>query len=774
MKSFIKIFKISLIEILFSAFIICSTIPVFAQSVFNRNDNYDFRGDHYLSAGGTNPDNFNLFIESESDFRLFKLHIKKDRLHLGAAWLANQYRVDMNNDGSWEQNWTSSNEITVTYTYPNPPNGINADHTIKIEIQYSDGLGQTTNRTKYEQITIFSTPRVYFDSDNNSFIQLRDEDASTKIPVLMVEGFDPISEKFPELYYNLTWDLINTDLYPNGYEVFILNFNDGGRDLRLNADVLLKAIEKVHEICPNYKIALAGLSMGGPIGRYALAKKEDQGGTHDVGLFMSYDSPQHWAHVSPDLQDWIKMQNPNEGVIGILQANLQSVGAKQMLGYNTYDPSHTFREQFYNELNALNGDGYPHQSYNVSVSNGNFNATWGYESVGRHLMTLKINDNLIKDVPAVQMDCGTGSMITDITMKRYGDIFSNPLINIYYELEIIFNPAYTPTWSGLDLVDYDIDQITGDITTIGYSKFDDYVVQTTPLEHHELSQLTRNSIMSWLNKNSNITVNYNLQEGGSVSPDNYQVQILHGIPITVQPQIVNVNGKQITYNFWKWEDGNTNNPRTFYTSHDVSHTATMKGTDITNISTTYTANNQRRIVKAYNSSLHKVYESMGKVWYETSTDDGSTWSVINNGKPITANDAKLPAIAYREGLSEILLVYQEDTKLVLHFYDANSYQTPLYTYDISLPAGVSYSENLHPAVAWRSSGQVMVVYDIPSAWGVTPGICGEKKLIHKFKCFDENTRTYIFNTILRTAYKRKLLSSSCYGIIKCRYYYAHK
>ena len=61
----------------------------------------------------------------------------------------------------------------------------------------------------------------------------------------MVEGFDPLNENFAELYYNLTLELVNTDLYPNGYEVFILNFNEGGRDLRLNANVVSKAIEKV-------------------------------------------------------------------------------------------------------------------------------------------------------------------------------------------------------------------------------------------------------------------------------------------------------------------------------------------------------------------------------------------------------------------------------------------------------------------------------------------------------------------------------------------------
>ncbi len=416
-----------------------------AQLNFSRDDSYDFSGKHYLRAGGSDLDNFNIFIESNSDFRRFKLHIIKSRLNLGASYSANKYRVDMNNDGTWEQHWTTSNEKTVSYYYPNPTNGVSETNIIKVEIEYvENGSGKTTKRTKTHQITTFSTTRVYANSENDVIVQLRDEDCSSKIPVLMVEGFDPLNENYPEKYYNLTWDLVNSDLYPNGYEVFILDFNDAGRDLRLNADVVLKAVEKVHEICPNYKIALAGLSMGGLVSRYALSKTEHQSDTHPVGLFLSYDSPQNHAHISPELQDWIKGQDDNEDAIKMLQDNLKAMTAKQMLWYNTYDADHTLSNEFFDEINLLNGDGYPDDCLNASLTNGNLNATWGYGSVGRDLMTLKINNNLLKSVSAVEFDCGSGSKITDITMTRYGDIFSNPFIRIYYELSMVFNPVFIP------------------------------------------------------------------------------------------------------------------------------------------------------------------------------------------------------------------------------------------------------------------------------------------------------------------------------------------
>ena len=561
----------------------------------------------------------------------------------------------MNNDGIWEQEWTTSNEKTISYNYPNPSNGISENHTIKIEIYYSNILGQHWTRTRNYQVIVFSTPRVYVNAENYVFIQLRDENCINKIPVLLVEGFDPLNEKYPETYYNLTWDLVNNDLYPNGYEVFILNFHDGGRDLRLNADVLLKCLEKIHEICPNYQIAVGGLSMGGPITRYALAKKENQGKDHHVGLFMSYDSPQKGAHANPNLQDWIKIQDPNQGVIGILQNNLNSIAARQMLLYNTYDPNHVYHNAFYDELDALNGDGYPHKSYNVAVSNGNLDATWGYGSVGRHLMTLKVNDFLIKDVPAVPFDCGTGSLMTDITMTRYGDIFPNPFVWIYYELSIIFNPAYIPTWSALDLVNPQINTINGNITSFDRSKFDDFVMQTHPLQHHELSNETRNAILDWLDLDFNLQVAYNLINGGNLSPINNFLNILHGVLFQVSPTSIYVNGKPVDYNFLNWWDGNTSNPRKLFTSHNVTRQVFLKGHKVSNTSSAISSNSQRKMIFD-GTKYHLVYEDQGEIYY-TNSGDGVNWipeervsngSGLNRGACIASDYSSTIAVTWQE------------------------------------------------------------------------------------------------------------------------------
>src|SRR5262249_37950726 len=153
-----------------------------------------------------------------------------------------------------------------------------------------------------------------------------------KIPVLLVEAIDVANETFPEQYYRSAFDLITKDLYrDNNCEVFILNFHKGGQDIRLNADVVSRALDAIHAVSPTYQVVVVGLSMGGVITRYALAKTEAQGGDHHVGLFISYDSPQGrlgGANVNPDLQDKLFLQDSTIAAIAALQHVFQSDAAK--------------------------------------------------------------------------------------------------------------------------------------------------------------------------------------------------------------------------------------------------------------------------------------------------------------------------------------------------------------------------------------------------------------------------------------------------------------
>lgn len=676
---------------------------LFAQTAFYQDNNFDFRGTHVIRVSGSNLNNFKIFVHSNSDIKKFKLKIKRSDLSLSPHLLANKFRVDMNNDGVWEQNWTATSEKTIIFDYPEPTNGVVQEYQLRLDIKYHNYVGQYVGtETRYHPIKIYATPRVFPDSDGNVFIQLRDEDASQKKPVLLVEGFDPLNENFPERYYTLTESLINNRLYPDNCAVFILNFKDGGGDIRQNAQVLKKCIQKIQQLSPNYRIAVGGLSMGGLVSRYALAEMEEEGQEHNAGLFFSFDSPQDGAHISPEMQDWIKGQNRDEEAIRNLQDNLKSIAAKQMLRYNTYDEYHTFYNNFFNDLNAKNGDGYPHKSYNVAISNGNFDATWGYSSVGRDLMTLKINDNLINSVSAVKLDCGTGSKMTDITGSRYVDIYHNPFLRIYYELNTVFNPVFIPTWSGIDLVNPYVNELTGNIESHNGSKFNDYLVQSTALEHHELSMLSENKVMTWLNRGFNLDVTYELPFTSTTVPeDNYHLKIMEPAPVSVAPVNVTLRGNTVTYNHSHWNDGVVDNPRNFYPKQNEEYTSFMKGSLVTETAKPTGSNSGRRIVKTKNGKTFIVHEDNARVYMSKSDNNGSTWQedlIISRFGEVCKN----PSIAVSSNMVFVTWFNQTIGKIEYREYNATTSTWGA----IQNAASISYTNTIIPAPAIAVSEQV--------------------------------------------------------------------
>ena len=58
-------------------------------------------------------------------------------------------------------------------------------------------------------------------------------------------------------------------------------------------------------------------------------------------------------------------------------------------------------------------------------------------------------------------------------------------------------------------------------------------------------------------------------------------------------------------------------------------------------------------------TLHMVYESSGHVWYETSKDEGASWILMNDGKPLDNGYGKLPSIDY---------IYYNDTNNNIEYY----------------------------------------------------------------------------------------------------------
>ncbi len=103
-----------------------------------------------------------------------------------------------------------------------------------------------------------------------------------------------------------------------------------------------------------------------------------------------------------------------------------------------------------------------------------------------------------------------------------------------------------------------------------------------------------------------------------------------------------------------------------FTSEGANVYANYKSLQLTNNSNAYSFNGQTKFLKTEEGHLHNVYESMNTVWYERSTDGGTTWEIMNGGMPLTYNvggaNAKSPAISCSNdgSLPFIYITYQID------------------------------------------------------------------------------------------------------------------
>lgn len=81
---------------------------------------------------------------------------------------------------------------------------------------------------------------------------------------------------------------------------------------------------------------------------------------------------------------------------------------------------------------------------------------------------------------------------------------------------------------------------------------------------------------------------------------------------------------QWPYSFAGWTDDlSGSNSRTLTPTGNTTLTSLYKYANHSNSANAYASSSQRKFVRTPDGTLHKVYESMGHVWYETSTNGGS-------------------------------------------------------------------------------------------------------------------------------------------------------
>jgi pimeloyl-ACP methyl ester carboxylesterase len=215
-------------------------------------------------------------------------------------------------------------------------------------------------------------------------------------PIIIAEGFD-INE-------DVSLDDILAKYYPNlyafrnnGYDLVILNYNNGRDYIQNNAEVLKRVINEVNtRKIGNNKLVVVGESMSGLVARWALRTMENSGQTHNVSHFISFDSPHLGANVPPGLiairEDFENIAGPLAKVIGNLAFPalnaLRSPAGKQLLFYVN---SGGLRDPLFNQLrtdfNSLGNGGYPNQAgiKNIAMLNGSLTGTNNTTNLGSAL-----------------------------------------------------------------------------------------------------------------------------------------------------------------------------------------------------------------------------------------------------------------------------------------------------------------------------------------------------------------------------------------------------
>jgi hypothetical protein len=173
------------------------------------------------------------------------------------------------------------------------------------------------------------------------------------------------------------------------------------------------------------------------------------------------------------------------------------------------------------------------------------------------------------------------------------------------------------------------------------------------------------------------------QAANTTNPNYYSAQAKQTFNVFL-PQ----TGKTHSFYFVDWTSSNASvpNPRSLetpvvFTAGNSEVLANYKGTQLSNTQTAFSNSSQRKFIRTPDGNLHVVYESMGLVWYERSSDGGSTWVLMNNGKPLSTQPSKSPSIDYCGSSTDgtIGIVFHEKSPNVWECYGKIKYYPVFYT-----------------------------------------------------------------------------------------------
>ncbi len=255
----------------------------------------------------------------------------------------------------------------------------------------------------------------------------------------------------------------------------------------------------------------------------------------------------------------------------------------------------------------------------------------------------------------------------------------------------------------------------------------------------------RNYTYAVASSDNNATLIADMKKRFSVSR-NDQTEFDGTIPAGVVTDIVEQNSGTIpapstktvgsnAYNFMGWQNGG-NGIFTPTDNQPYPNAAIYKTTHKTNSTSALTNTSQRKVVRTDEGYLFLVYESGNRVWLERSVDNGTTWSLCNNGPIDNGPEAKQPSLDYLTDVSyggvnnELFITYQQKTSngnYTIQIARCNNAGQKL-SDQIIYSSSSSYSNNTTPTVSvtwyyrneWRK--QIVGIWKEPASSGVNAGL----------------------------------------------------
>lgn len=193
--------------------------------------------------------------------------------------------------------------------------------------------------------------------------------SALRFPILVSEGF-PGSHTQAYLLAVLDQHGLMTRMRALGYDIVVIGLDQGTDRIQNNAGVIEDCIAQVQARTPETLVA-AGMSMGGLVLRYALARMERAHREHRARAYLSIDTPHRGAYTSLAAQWFAQTFRSEHAQIEQLAQLLDSPANQQLMSHWLHAGEvieSPLRREFMDELAQLGH--YPQQPQRWAIASG--------------------------------------------------------------------------------------------------------------------------------------------------------------------------------------------------------------------------------------------------------------------------------------------------------------------------------------------------------------------------------------------------------------------